>query len=41
MEAATAPWRVAQERLVGAMGVDGWAALDAALRNMIRIADHV
>lgn len=41
MEAATAPWRVAQERLVGAMGEEGWATFDAALRNVIRMADHV
>lgn len=41
MEAASIPWRVAQARLIGAMGEDGWTTFEASLRGVIRIADHV
>ena len=40
MEAAAIPWRAAQERLIGAMGEEDWAALETALGSVIRIADH-
>jgi len=40
METATIPWRAAQKRLIGAMGEEAWATLEAALGGVMRIADR-
>jgi DNA-binding MarR family transcriptional regulator len=38
MEGATAPWKAAQERLIGAMGADEWTALETLLRGVVDVA---
>lgn len=38
MEAATAPWRAAQERLIGALGVADWTKLETLLRGVVDVA---
>jgi DNA-binding MarR family transcriptional regulator len=39
MEAATPPWRAAQQRLIGAMGGAAWAELETLLRDVVQVAE--
>lgn len=38
MDAATAPWIAAQERLIGALGAGDWAKLETLLRGVVDVA---
>jgi DNA-binding MarR family transcriptional regulator len=40
MEAAAADWEDVQRRIVGAIGPDRWAGLEAGLRAMTELAQH-